>query len=55
MNFNWEQSSTALSDMFPPLWKALYDKCIAEGFTEAQAMELLKVFILSNGTPRFSL
>lgn len=39
------------ADRFPPMWKRLYDNCIASGFTEVQAMGLLKTYIrASSGT-----
>ncbi len=40
-----DQARAELKELFPSAWKALYDGCLDEGFTEAQAMELLKAFI----------
>lgn len=41
-----EQSVAAMVEMWPPVWKGLYDRCIKQGFNEAQAMELVKAFIV---------
>ena len=40
-----EQSSTFVIDNFPRLWYGLYRRCVEEGFNEAQAMALVKVYI----------
>lgn len=40
-----EESITVVSDFFPKLWKALFDSCIREGFTECQAMDLVKTYM----------
>lgn len=42
-----EQSCATLSEFMPPLWRGLYDGCIASGFTDAQSIELVKAYILS--------
>ena len=36
-----------MGDSFPPLWRRLYEGCIAAGFTEEQALALVKVYIFS--------
>jgi len=43
----FDQSAKLLGDNLPPLWKKLFDGCIKEGFTEIQAMELVKTYIMS--------
>lgn len=47
MNSQLEQSRAALGEYMPPLWRALYDGCLASGFTEPQSLELVKAYILS--------
>jgi len=42
-----DQASAGLIELFPPLWWGLFQSCIAEGFTEVQALELVKAYILS--------
>ena len=44
-----DQSRATFCELFPLLWKGLYDGLMREGFTEAQAMVLVEVYILSNG------
>lgn len=44
-----DEALTFMSDNYPRLWKRLFDNSVKEGFTEAQAMELLKTLILSMG------
>ncbi len=44
------QSVAALSEMCPPMWWGLFDGCRKEGFTDEQAMELVKVYIASQGS-----
>ncbi len=34
-----------LRDFLPALWWALYSGCLEKGFSEIQALELVKVFI----------
>lgn len=40
-----DQAKAELKELFPAMWKSIYDGCLDEGFTEAQSMELLKAFI----------
>lgn len=42
-----DQSMQTLVTHFPPLWRQLYLRLVDEGFTEAQAIELLKAYIHS--------
>ena len=42
-----EQAQATMVEMWPPLWKQLYQKCMKEGFNENQSMELVKAYILS--------
>ena len=41
-----DQSLKLIVETFPPMWRQLYTNLINEGFTEQQAFELLKTFIL---------
>lgn len=43
-----DQAAAFLGDNYPPLWKRLYDNCVKEGFTEAQAMDLVRTYIFAN-------
>ena len=40
-----DQASSALSEMLPQLWRAMYLGLMFEGFTEAQSLELVKAYI----------
>lgn len=33
-------------DMLPPLWKRLYDNCLANGFAEREALILVQTYII---------
>ena len=44
-----EQAMAHVAELYPPHWMRLYGNLIKEGFDEKQAMEVLKVFILSMG------
>lgn len=45
----YDEAQTFLVDRFPSLWKGLFRNCVKEGFTETQAMDLVKAYILSTG------
>lgn len=47
-----DQKSALMGDLFPGLWKRIYDNLLVEGFTELQAMELLKAFIVGQAGGR---
>jgi len=42
-----DQSSALLAEMLPPLWWGIYKACVDEGFTESQALELVKTYLSS--------
>lgn len=42
-----DQSTAVLADILPPMWKRMYDHLIAVEFTETQAMDILKAYIMS--------
>lgn len=44
-----DQALRLAADSMPPLWRRLYHNCVSEGFTEDQAMQLVKTFIISQG------
>lgn len=46
INSEFEQASARMADTCPPMWRRLYCNSVIEGFTEYQAMELVKTFIL---------
>jgi len=43
-----DQDMAAIIDVFPPLWRGLFVQLCKEGFTESQAMELVKAYIIGN-------
>ncbi len=45
-----DQTTTYLSDLYPVMWTKIYKGLLAEGFVESEAFELLKIYILSQGT-----
>ena len=45
-----DQSFEMMVEIFPPLWRGLFEGCREKGFTEEQAMELVKTYILSQGS-----
>jgi hypothetical protein len=45
---NMEQSSEFLTQNLPPLWWGLYRKSIESGFTQEQALDLVKQYIHSS-------
>jgi len=40
-----DQASAFVTDNFPKLWYGLFARCKEEGFTEPQALELIKSYI----------
>ncbi len=45
-----DQSTALMAEMWPPMWRNIYLSLVKEGFTEVESLDLLKVFILSQGT-----
>lgn len=43
-----DQAVATVGDMWPPLWRRIYDNLLSEGFTEQQAMSLLKTYIMAS-------
>ena len=41
----FDQDCKIICETFPPLWFSLYTGCVEEGFTEVQALELVKAYI----------
>ena len=42
-----DQAKAGAEEIFPPLWYGLYRRCVEEGFTEDQAIRLVKAYIVS--------
>lgn len=42
-----EQAQSAVADLLPPFWHRLHRNTVTEGFTNSEALELLKTYILS--------
>jgi len=40
-----DQASAFVTDNFPKLWHGLFARCKEEGFTEPQALEVVKSYI----------
>ena len=54
-NDNWaktkhtlDEARTVLADHLPPLWRGVYIGCLKEGFSEEQAMSMVKCYILKD-------
>ena len=45
-----DQSATLMAEVLPPLWRKMYVSLLAEGFERAEAMEILKAYILSQSS-----
>jgi len=43
-----DQSIAALSEMLPDLWWGLFQGCVEKGFSEEQAIELIKQYVASD-------
>lgn len=42
-----DQLMASLRDFIPAGWRAVYNGCLAQGFDEVQAFQLLQTYILS--------
>lgn len=40
-----EQSFAFVGERLPAIWRLLYSNCIKEGFSETQALEIVKTYI----------
>lgn len=45
-----DTSSAWLGDHLPGLWRRIYENLLVQGFKDHEAMELLKTYILSQGS-----
>ena len=48
-----EQAFACFTEYYPSLWRGIYLKCVEEGFTPIESLDLVKTYILSqnpNGT-----
>lgn len=45
-----EQNLAMASEVYPCLWYSLYRSLIKEGFESNEALDLVKTYILANGT-----
>lgn len=43
----FDEGAALLGDSLPGLWRRMYENCITHDFTEQQAIELVKAYILS--------
>lgn len=55
MRAELDQSCSMMCELFPPLWYGLYVALLDQGFLESQALELVKVYILSQGKNHIAL
>lgn len=46
-----DQAMAAVTEMFPPLWRGLYTRLVSQGFSEFQALELVKAYITASCRP----
>lgn len=44
-----EHNKAFIIEVLPNTWWGLYSNCIEEGFSEEQALELIKEYIMSKG------
>lgn len=42
-----EQAIAQAGEIFPRTWREVFNGCKREGFTEAESMDLLKTYIMS--------
>jgi hypothetical protein len=49
MRSELEQNQALMIELWPPLWRQLYEALLEKKFTETQALELVKTYILSTG------
>lgn len=42
-----DQAIQAVSEFLPPMWRRLYVELVAAKFTELQALELVKTYIMA--------
>lgn len=47
---NADQALSWIADTMPGIWRRMYDNLIKEGFTTTEALDIVKVYIRSNGT-----
>lgn len=47
-----DQSIATIVEMFPIMWWGLYNGCVKQGFTEYQALELVKAYITTVTPPQ---
>lgn len=45
----FDQNMSLMSDMYTATWARMYRNLMSEDFTEIQAIELVKTYILSQG------
>jgi hypothetical protein len=45
-----DQATALIAELCPPHWRRLYQNCMREGFSENQAFELVKTYILGTNT-----
>lgn len=45
-----DTSMAFVGDHLPPLWKRLYDNLMTEGFKDHEALDILKTYIISQGS-----
>lgn len=43
----FDQSSAAMADHFPPLWRRMYLETVKVGFSETQAFDILQTYIVA--------
>lgn len=44
---DFDQAAATMAESFPPLWRRLYVNLMAEGFSHADTMDLLKAYIMA--------
>ncbi len=44
----YDQASAFIAEAMPPFWRQLFDGCVKEGFSEDQALQLVKAHLFAS-------
>lgn len=50
----YDQTSALMADLLPPVWRRLFDNLTGLGFTEDQALSLVRTFVHGAAGGRFT-
>lgn len=43
-----DQSAAFIGEQLPPVWKRIYDNCVAQGFSEVDSLQLVKTYMIAS-------